>query len=407
MWLVAKFHPKAKLWVEGRIGLLDRLRLEIPLAVRGRPVAWFHAASLGEFEQGRPVMERFREEYPGYFILLTFFSPSGYEVRKNYSGADYICYLPIDSPGNAKAFVEIARPQIAFFIKYEFWYNYLTELKRTGAIIFSFSAIFRENQLFFKWYGGFYRKLLTNFDAILVQNQESVNLLQSINLQNVIFAGDTRFDRVCQIAEAAPEREEIAAFAEGCFCMVVGSAWEADRAVLTPLLNALGGKLKLIVAPHEIKTEELLAWENGLTVKSLRYSDYKQAKFDVSLLYGVGCLIIDNVGMLSSLYRYGKVAYVGGAFGAGLHNVLEAAAFGAPVFFGDKNYRKFQEAVDLINLSGAMAINSSGTLRQEMEFLMQNATNLGDKGKIARDYVFNHRGATDIVLKEVRKCKLG
>lgn len=406
MRLVAKFHPKAKLWVDGRKGLLNRLKIELPEKIGGRPVAWFHAASLGEFEQGRPVMEQFREEYPEYFILLTFFSPSGYEVRKNYSGADYTCYLPIDSPHNAKELVAIVKPRIAFFIKYEFWYNYLSELKRSGAVIFSFSAIFRRNQLFFKWYGGFYRKLLTLFDAILVQNQESMDLLTGIGLKNALYAGDTRFDRVCQIAEAAPERSEIAAFASNQFCIVVGSSWGADRDVLSPVFNSLNGKLKMIVAPHEIKREELEAWEKGLVGKSIRYSDYKAEQFDPALLDGVGCLIIDNVGMLSSLYRYGQVAYVGGAFGDGLHNVLEAAAFGAPVLFGDKNYQKFQEAVDLINLSGASAVGSSGALLREVELLMGNTVNLSAKGQVARGYVFEHRGATDLVLAEVRKYKL-
>lgn len=407
MWLVAKFHPKAKLWVDGREGLLDRLRNEIPERVGERPVAWFHAASLGEFEQGRPVMEQFREEYPDYFILLTFFSPSGYEVRKGYSGADYICYLPIDSSGNAREFVAITKPRIAFFIKYEFWYNYLTELKHAGAILFSFSSIFRKNQLFFKWYGGFYRRLLKLFDVILVQNQESMNLLAGIGLNNVQYAGDTRFDRVCQITEAAPERQEIAAFVENRFCLVVGSAWEADRQVLAPVFNALPGKLKMIVAPHEIKKSELDAWEKELDTKVLRYSDYKQGHFDPSMVEGAGCMIIDNVGMLSSLYQYGKVAYVGGAFGDGLHNILEAAAFGAPVFFGDKNYKKFQEAVDLIGLSGASAVDGSGALLQEIALLIENELTLAQKGGIARDYVFGHRGATNVVLTEVRNYNLG
>jgi 3-deoxy-D-manno-octulosonic-acid transferase len=403
MGLVAKFHPKAKLWVEGRKGLLDRLRREIPEAVSGRPVAWFHAASLGEFEQGRPVMEQFKTDYPDYFILLTFFSPSGYEVRKNYSGADYICYLPADTPGNAKSFVDILKPQIAFFIKYEFWYNYLVALKNSDATIVSFSTIFRKNQLFFKSYGGFYRNLLAYFDAILVQNEESVKLLEGIGLNNVIFAGDTRFDRVCQIAEAAPERTEIAAFAQSHFCMVVGSAWAADREVLVPIFNSLEGKLKLIVAPHEIKEEELQAWEKGVDGKCLRYSSYKRNHFSADDLDGVGCLIIDNVGMLSSLYRYGKLAYVGGAFGDGLHNVLEAAAFGAPVFFGNRNYTKFQEAVDLISLSGATAVDSSGTLQREVDNLMENSSVLKDRGMIARNYVFSHRGATAVVMEAVRK----
>ena len=398
---VGVFHPKAQLWVKGREGLLKRLAEELPQSVAGRPVAWFHAASLGEFEQGRPVMEEFRRTYPDYFILLTFFSPSGYEVRKNYPGADYICYLPLDLPRNASEFIEIVKPQIAFFIKYEFWYYFLSELRKRNVRVVSFSAIFRPNQLFFKWYGGFYRNLLKQFDVILVQNKESVSLLNGIGVTSAIEAGDTRFDRVYQIAEGARELPEIEAFASGGFCIVVGSSWPEDRAVLAPLFENSEMPLRMIVAPHEISEQELGEWEKR--AKTVRYSIYKQSGFDAELVRNAECLLIDNMGMLSSLYRYGKVAYVGGAFGSGLHNILEAVTFGIPVFFGNKNYSKFQEAVDLIRSSGAVAVGNAEELNEAIAVLRQQPEKLMRNGATARDYVISRKGATPIVMNQIQK----
>lgn len=397
----AVFHPKAHLWVQGRQGLMAHLSAKLPPLIQGRPVAWFHAASLGEFEQGRPVIEAFRERYPDYFILVTFFSPSGYEVRKNYAGADYVSYLPTDTPAHARQLVQLLRPRIAFFIKYEFWYYYLRELRASGAVILSFSAIFRPGQLFFKSYGGFYRKILRYFDHILVQNEESALLLRSIGIGQVTLAGDTRFDRVRQIAGQARELPEIAAFVNKHPCLVVGSAWEADRAVLVPALNALGPDLRAIIAPHEIREAELQRWEQTLDGKVVRYSAYKASGFAPAAVAEARYLLIDNVGMLSSLYRYGQVAYIGGAFGTGLHNILEAATFGLPVLFGNKSYHKFQEAVDLMALGGAWALEDTDGVQHKLRELLDNTRQREAAGTVCRKYVHDHTGATDAVMQQV------
>lgn len=396
---VAFFNPKARQWVEGRRDLMTRLYTDLPPLIKGRPVAWFHAASLGEFEQGRPVIEAFRARYPDYFVLLTFFSPSGYEVRKNYAQADYITYLPNDTPINARRLVELLRPRLVFFIKYEFWGNYLRELHQSGAIILSFSTIFLPHFLFFKSYGGFYRRLLGYFTHILVQNEASADLLRGIGYERVTVAGDTRFDRVQQIAGAARDLPEIAAFVGDAPCLVIGSAWEADRAVIVPALNALEIPLKVLIAPHEIHEAELARWEHTLTGKPLRYSAYRAAGFKIE---AEGTppqyLLIDNVGMLSSLYRYGQIAYIGGGFGAGLHNVLEAATFGLPVLFGNRSFYKFQEAVDLVAQEGAWAVSDTDDVRQKLESLLANPPLRTTRGSIGRTYVLEHTGATRAVM---------
>ncbi len=402
MRLAALFHPKARQWVNGRENLLSRLLADLPPLVQNRPVAWFHAASLGEFEQGRPVMEAFRARYPDYFIFLTFFSPSGYEVRKNYAGADFITYLPSDTPGNARQLVSLLRPRVAFFIKYEFWYNYLRELRLSGAAILSFSAIFRPDQLFFKSYGKFYIELLRYFDHILVQNDESARLLGSIGINQVTVAGDTRFDRVRQIADAARDLPEIAAFVGNEPCLIVGSAWEADRTVIAPALNHLKIPLKAIIAPHEIHETELARWEQNLNGQTLRYSAYQAAGFQIDNT-NAQYLLIDNIGMLSSLYRYGQVAYIGGAFGAGLHNILEAATFGLPIIFGNKNFEKFQEAVDLIKQQGAWAIGNTSDFQKKLEFLLNSPPAQEKSGATNRAYVQTRVGATPAVMQQVAK----
>ncbi|WP_228713938.1 3-deoxy-D-manno-octulosonic acid transferase [Arundinibacter roseus] len=403
MRFAALFHPKARLWVQGRRGLLAQLQAELPGRIKHRPVAWFHAASLGEFEQGRPVIEAFRLQYPEYFIFLTFFSPSGYEVRKNYAGADYVTYLPIDSPTHARQLVQLLQPQIAFFIKYEFWHFYLRELRQNHAVILSFSAIFRPGQLFFKPYGQFYRNILLYFNHLFVQNKESEELLKDAGIQDVTIAGDTRFDRVGQLAEAARKLPEIAAFVGSLPCLIVGSAWEADRAVLVSALSGLSFPIKTIVAPHEIHEADLQRWEQTLPGKTLRYSVYTSPQFDVASLSSYSNLLIDNIGMLSSLYRYGHVAYIGGAFGAGLHNILEAATYGLPVLFGNRNYLKFQEAVDLCSQGGALALPDSEACRAALTELLTDLELRTKRGKINQAYVQAHRGATAAVMKQVEK----
>jgi 3-deoxy-D-manno-octulosonic-acid transferase len=400
MRIASSFSSKIRNGVEGRVNLLSELDHSFAGLVKGRPVAWFHAASLGEFEQGRPVMEAFRAQYPDYFILLTFFSPSGYEVRKNYNGADYICYLPHDSKANALEFVRIVNPHITFFIKYEFWYNYLKELKSGDRYVYSFSAIFRPDQVFFKWYGGFYKGLLCYFDHIFVQNEESVKLLQHIQITNCSLAGDTRFDRVFAIAGQARELPQIADFVKGEACLVAGSVWESDMHVLIPAVNALKQRIKMIIAPHEIKTEEIAKWQDQLKGSSVRYSEFvKGIHVDADYLF------IDNIGMLSSLYRYGTMAYIGGSFGNGLHNILEAATFGLPVMFGNRGYYKFQEAKDLIAEGGAVAVADVAQLTGLIQE-WRNPKISDAAGNISRHYVEERVGATDLVMKEVAK-KLG
>jgi 3-deoxy-D-manno-octulosonic-acid transferase len=400
MRVASLFSSKIRKGVEGRAQLISRLDSSFTSLANGRPVAWFHAASLGEFEQGRPVMEAFRVQYPDYFILLTFFSPSGYEIRKNYNGADYICYLPHDSRSNVREFVRIVNPRVTFFIKYEFWYNYLKELKKGDRYVYSFSAIFRPGQILFKWYGGFYRSLLGYFDHIFVQNDESVNLLRNINIPHCSVAGDTRFDRVFAIAGQARELPQIAGFVNGAPCLVAGSVWESDMQVLIPAINSLHQPLKMIIAPHEIKPDEIANWRKQLNGSSVLYSEFvKGIKTDADYLF------IDNIGMLSSLYRYGTMAYIGGSFGGGLHNILEAATFSLPVVFGNKGYYKFQEAKDLIKEGGAVAVADAEQLTAIIRKWCEPDVSAAI-GNISRSYVEDRVGATGLVMKEVTE-KLG
>ncbi|RRB15057.1 3-deoxy-D-manno-octulosonic acid transferase [Larkinella knui] len=389
--LAARFHPKARLAVEGRRKWLEQINTK--LADNTAPIAWFHAASLGEFEQGRPVMEAFRQQYPTYKILLTFFSPSGYEVRKNYAGADFVFYLPFDTPENARHFVRLVNPAIAFFIKYEFWYNYLRELKARQIPILSFSAIFRPDQIFFKPYGGFYRNFLRFFDHILVQNQESVDLLQTIGITRVTLAGDTRFDRVKQVADAKKDIPMARLFKADTPLLVVGSAWQADMEVLIPFLNRFDKPLKVIIAPHEIHDDEIERWRSQLPGQTVRFSE-AQTSYDSATT-----LIIDNVGMLSSLYQYGEFAYIGGAFGKGLHNILEAATFRMPLFFGP-NYGKFQEAVDLVKAGAAFPVANTAELEAVFRRLYEDPS---AASAISGDYVTLNTGATSKVMEIVAR----
>ena len=388
------FNAKIRTWTEGRVDWADRLKNQ--LAGNTNPVVWFHAASLGEFEQGRPVIEAFRTEYPTHKILLTFFSPSGYDVRKNYEGADYITYLPADTPANARQFITLVKPQIAFFIKYEFWYNYLHELKAAQVPVILFSAIFRPSQLFFKPYGPvstFYRSMLSTFDCILVQNQESVDLLRGIGMNRVILAGDTRFDRVSQTAAARKDISIAQIFKAGQPLLVVGSAWPEDMAVLILFLNAFEEPLKAIIAPHEIHEEEIKYWRKQLIKPSTRFSQTNET--DVSQ---ADILFIDNVGMLSSLYQYGEFAFIGGAFKQGLHNILEAATFGMPLFFGP-DYDKFQEAIDLVNEGAAFPV---GTVTELSTAFVEHYADPGKAAQISRDYVLRNIGATAKVMEVVK-----
>lgn len=400
LWLAAPFHPKARLWTAGQWGLLTRIAAVLPgrrRAASVEPLAWFHAASLGEFEQGRPVIEAFRAQYPDYKILLTFFSPSGYEVRRHYNGADYVCYLPADTPRNAREFVALVRPAVVFFIKYEFWANYLRELKKAQVPVVSFSAAFRPNQLFFKPYGGFYRNLLRQFDHILVQNDESLALLAGIGITRVTRAGDTRFDRVAQTVTQKQAIPVARSFKNGRPLLVVGSAWPDDMNVLIPFLNQFDQPLNVIIAPHEIRPEQIENWQKLLKKPSIRYSETQAAGFDAATLLTADVLFIDNVGMLSSLYQYGEFAYIGGAFGEGLHNILEGAAFGMPLFFGPI-YAAYPEAVDLVGAGAAFPVRTVDDL---LRCFTEQYANRSDAARISYDYVQRNIGATAKVMEVV------
>lgn len=391
--LIAPFNSKAGKWVSGRKKIFRKL--EASFLVNKFPVVWFHCASLGEFEQARPVIESFRLNYPSYKILLTFFSPSGYEIRKNYPHADYIFYLPLDTPRNARKFVEITNPEIAFFVKYEFWYFLLSELHRRKKTIVSFSAIFRPDQYFFKPNGELYRNLLRRFDRIFVQNQASLELLNKHRIHNGEMAGDTRFDRVRQICDQRKEIPEAETFKAGKRLLIIGSAWKQDMDVLMPFINNYNKELKVIIAPHEIKESYIAELQKEITRKSIRFSSVSSVDDHALAEYEV--LIIDNIGMLSSLYAYADFAYVGGAFGKGLHNILEAATFGMPVFFGP-NYDKFQEAKDLLGMGCAFSITRVEDFYTNFDVLYQNDSSRKFIALKAKEYVKSNTGATSKIM---------
>jgi len=391
--IVAPFNSKAKKWKEGRKGIIRLIKDK--MQGNSSPIAWFHCASLGEFEQARTVLEGFRRIYPDYKIVLTFFSPSGYEVRKNYPLADYIFYLPLDTKANASSFIDAVKPNIALFVKYEFWHFYISELKKRNVPVISFSAIFRKEQLFFKPYGGFYRNILKNLSAIFVQDSNSKELLNSIGIASEV-AGDTRFDRVKEIAanvKAIPLAEK---FKNEKRLLVIGSAWMQDMEVLMPCLNKIPD-LKIIIAPHEIKDKEIELMVNGLSSKkSVRYS---QAQEDTISSYDV--LIIDNIGILSSLYQYANYAYIGGAFGKGLHNILEAATFGMPILFGT-NYQRFKEAIDLIAGNCAFSIIDTTVFERIFASILEDEEKRLAAVRNCKEYIASHTGATEKILTACR-----
>jgi 3-deoxy-D-manno-octulosonic-acid transferase len=357
---------------------------------------WFHAASLGEFEQGRPLMEQLRRDHPDYKILLTFFSPSGYEVRKNYQGADIICYLPLDTPINAIRFLRLVRPVMAFFIKYEFWYNYLHILKHRHVPVYSVSSIFRPDQVFFRWYGRQYGRVLNCFTHFFVQNEVSRELLGNIGINCVSVVGDTRFDRVLQIKEQAKQLPIVEAFANNNKVFVAGSSWPPDEDIFIRYFNE-HLEWKLIIAPHVIGEDHLQQIIGKLDGrKVVRYTEAEKAS-DALSSYDV--LIIDCFGLLSSIYHYGSVAYVGGGFGVGIHNLLEAAVWDVPVFFGPNNQR-FQEAQGL-KQSGGLEITDYDSFSGQMNRLSADANYLDEQGRLAGQYVKSRSGATSKVLSAV------
>lgn len=392
-WVAGYVNAKAEAFNHGRRKFFQRFSGEV--AGNKSPLIWVHCASLGEFEQGRPIMEKLKSEFPGHKILLTFFSPSGYEVRKNYSKADYVFYLPWDTPQHAHRFIALCKPRLVIFIKYEFWYHYAHELKKLNIPLLSVSAIFRPQQLFFKPNGRFYRNILQCFTHFFVQNDESVRLLKSIGITRVTLAGDTRFDRVNQLVKQGEEIAIAKQFKGNDKVMVIGSCWPEDMEVLLPFINENYFHLKFIIAPHEVTDAFISSIEKSVSARSVRYSKAAGNIGDCQVL------IIDNVGMLGKLYRYGEFAYIGGAFGKGLHNILEAACYGIPIFFGNKNFQKFQEAVDLINRGGAFEVADYRDLKTKYESV-NLPQNFILACEVTRLYVEENLGATEKIMAYCR-----
>lgn len=390
--LVGWKYEKARLWSEGRRNLLQRMRNEIDPSAR---IVWVHVASLGEFEQGRPIIEEIRRQHPEYKILLTFFSPSGYEIRKNYAGADYIFYLPIDTRRNVRQFLDIAHPEIVIFVKYEFWLNMLSELRRRQIRTFIVSSIFRRNSVFFRPYGGAWRTALETFEVLFVQNEESKELLADLGFDNVAVTGDTRFDRVAEIARSARKVELIERFKGDRPVFIAGSSWGPDEELLIPLMND-NPNLKFIIAPHEMeesRIERLLQETRGGAVR------YTQCNETTDFSH-TQLLVLDTVGLLASVYGTATWGYIGGGFGVGIHNTLEAATFGLPIAFGP-NYKKFKEACDLISLGAARSIQNYEELAAWFAPLRDDAARLAEASRTARDYTQRHQGATRQIISTI------
>jgi 3-deoxy-D-manno-octulosonic-acid transferase len=389
--LAALFSDKPAKMVKGYREVFDLLQRKID---RNAQYIWFHAASLGEFEQGRPLIERIRKEYPQYKILQTFFSPSGYEVRKNYDGADIVCYLPIDTPSNVKKFVDLVNPCMVFFVKYEFWQNYLNTLYKKGIPVYSVSSIFRPNQIFFRWYGKGYQQVLKTFAHLFVQNEESKQLLAGIGVNNTTVVGDTRFDRVLDICAAAKQLPLVQIFKGDALTFVAGSSWGPDEDIFIKYFNA-HPEMKLIIAPHVVNDGHLKEIESKLQRSSIRYTKATEENVQQA-----DCLIIDCYGLLSSIYRYGEISYIGGGFGVGIHNVLEAAVYGIPVIFGPNN-KKFREAQHLLANKGGFEINGYEDFEQLMNKFLRDEVYLKQSGKAAGDYVKGNAGAMEKIMKRV------
>ncbi|MEI7662011.1 MAG: glycosyltransferase N-terminal domain-containing protein [Bacteroidota bacterium] len=397
----APFNRKAALWVDGRRGLFGSLAAALHDVDREKnPLVWFHASSLGEFEQGRPVIEALRETRPGCKILLTFFSPSGYEVRKNYEAADWVFYLPLDTPANARRLVQIIRPEKVIFIKYDFWFNLMASLWEQKVPVYFISVMFRPGQHFFRWYGGWFRKQLGAVTWFFAQNPESAELMHGIGKQNVTVAGDTRFDRVFAISARRHSVPAVEAFTDGQKVFVCGSTWKEDEAILMPLINKNAEGLKFIIAPHHPSPERIQYILDRLEKPVVRYSQLTPENAG-----SASVLLIDSVGILARLYQYATLAYVGGGFGAGLHNIQEPVTFGVPVFIGP-GYHKFREAVELVALGGVFCVNSSDELILRTSGMLNDQSEYTRVSELCRKYVDDNRGATAKIMSYFRGEKL-
>lgn len=391
--IVALFSPKMKLFIDGRKTVFETLRNKLNSSDK---TIWFHAASLGEYEQGLPLIESIKEQFPRHKIIVTFFSPSGYEVRKNNTVADVTLYLPLDTIANAKQFIELVRPEMAFFIKYEYWPNYLNELKKNNIRTYLISGILRENQAFFKWYGGFYRNALKTFDYFFVQNESSKKLLQSIGFTNVKVSGDTRFDRVVSILERDNSLDFIEQFKDNKTTIVTGSSWPKDENLLVNYINGSSDDVKFIIAPHNIKAEQIQELKKSITKKTVLFSEKDKVQ-----LSEFNVFIIDTIGILTKIYSYADIAYVGGGFGnPGVHNILEPATFGVPVIIGP-NYSHFAEATALVNMDGCISIQNQVQLNEAFDLLIQNEDERLEKGHICSTFVQMNKGATQTIMNYI------
>lgn len=397
--MVAMRSDKVRKMIDGQKATISYLHGAID---KNSTYIWIHVSSLGEFEQGRPLIEMIKRENPSRKILLSFFSPSGYEVRKNYEGVDAVCYLPFDTPGNVRRFLDAVKVEMTIFVKYEFWGNYLQELQRRNVPTYIISSIFRPSQSFFKWWGGMFRGMLKCFRHIYVQDEQSKQLLAGIGVENVTVAGDTRFDRVTDIMRTTMSLPLIERFKRDANrTIIVGSSWGADEEVYAGWVNA--HDVKVIIAPHQFDKNRLQAmlqrFENAMLL-----SEYEKYADDAEEIKGVKCLIIDCFGLLSSIYRYGDIAYIGGGFGAGIHNINEAAVYDMPVVFGPK-YHKFKEAVDLIAIGGGFVINSQEECEKILSLLTDNASALESASRIAGNYIKDNLGATQSIYNDLFKLK--
>ena len=390
---VAPWKPKARKWVEGRRGIFERL--EATVGKSDRPVVWIHASSLGEFEQGRPVIEMIHERYPEYRILLTFFSPSGYEIRKDFAAADWVFYLPADTPHNVRRFLDIVKPAFAVFVKYDYWLNYLKELKRRKIQTYIFSSLFRRNSIFFKPWGWMFRRALTTFELIFVQNEESKSLLAEIGFDNVIVAGDTRFDRAAALPAQAMRFPLIEQFKGKDRLFIVGSSWRPDEDLLVPFVNA-HPDVKLIIAPHEMEEPRIHRLISECTGGVVRYSECR-TESDVER---ARVLIIDVIGILNQLYQYADWVYIGGGFGVCIHNTQEPATYGAPIAFGPK-YHKFKEACDMIALGACRSVTTTEELEEWFAPLKADEKRRAHAARIAADYIAANKGATELIVRTI------
>jgi 3-deoxy-D-manno-octulosonic-acid transferase len=392
IFLAGFFNEKAKKWRIGRKDIFSKLSEAFQSS--NEPSAWFHCASLGEFEQGRPVIEAFRKKFPQYKILLTFFSPSGYEARSDYKEVDFVFYLPLDTPFNAKKFIEIVKPTIAVFVKYEFWFNFLSALKNENIPSFIISAKFRNDQYFFKSTGGWFRKQLLNYNTLFLQDEGSEILLRKYGINNVVVCGDTRFDRVINIAQQSYSNPLIQKFKNNQILWICGSTWEEDEKIIFPIFQNLirtGQKIKLLIIPHEVSEERIKSIESNYSM-TLRYSEATENN-----IHAANVMILDKMGLLSYLYRYGDIAYIGGGFGKGIHNLPEAAVYGIAVLFGP-NYHKFIEAEDLINNGGGFSIASVRELESAIAKLLSDKGYRKKCGTAGAEYIQSGHGATERII---------